>query len=52
MRYTNFLDGIFNDKTMQNNPVECPTWDEFLRPILELAAVKPIMRRTVVPVIP
>ena len=36
---------------MKNNPDHCPTWDEFLRPILELAAEKPIMRRTVVPVI-
>ena len=51
MRYTNFLDGIFNNKTMKNNPAECPTWDEFLRPILELAELKPIMRRTAVPAI-
>ena len=36
---------------MKNNPTQCPTWDEFLRPILELAAQKPIMRRTAVPVI-
>ena len=33
---------------MKNNPVHCPTWDEFLRPLLELAAEKPIMRRTAV----
>lgn len=36
---------------MKNNPAQCPTWDEFLRPLLELAAVKPIMRRTAVPAI-
>ena len=34
---------------MQNNPTECPTWDEFLRPVLELAEKAPIMRRTTVP---
>jgi len=34
---------------MQNNPTELPTWDEFLRPLLELAAKHPIMRRTAVP---
>lgn len=33
---------------MQNNPDQCPTWDEFLRPLLELAAENPIMRRTAV----
>jgi len=33
---------------MKNNPAQCPTWDEFLKPLLELAAVKPIMRRTAV----
>lgn len=33
---------------MQHNPKQCPTWDEFLRPLLELAADKPIMRRTAV----
>jgi len=33
---------------MKNNPAQCPTWDEFLRPLLELAAVKTIMRRTAV----
>ena len=36
---------------MQNNPTECPTWDEFLRPLLELATQAPIMRRTAVPLI-
>lgn len=36
---------------MKNNPAECPTWDEFLRPLLELASEKPIMRRTAVSVI-
>ena len=34
---------------MQNNPTELPTWDEFLRPLLELAAQAPIMRRNAVP---
>ena len=34
---------------MQNNPSELPTWDEFLRPLLELASKEPIMRRTAVP---
>jgi restriction system protein len=34
---------------MQNNPSELPTWDEFLRPLLELAAQAPIMRRNAVP---
>jgi restriction system protein len=33
---------------MQTNPTEAPTWDEFLRPLLELAADAPIMRRTAV----
>jgi len=33
---------------MQNNPEHLPTWDEFLRPLLELAAEEPIMRRTAV----
>jgi restriction system protein len=33
---------------MQNNPDHLPTWDEFLRPLLELAAEGPIMRRTAV----
>ena len=33
---------------MQNNPTELPTWDEFLRPLLELAAAGPIVRRTAV----
>jgi len=36
---------------MKNNSEQCPTWDEFLRPILELAVEKPIMRRTAVPAI-
>lgn len=36
---------------MNTNPTECPTWDEFLRPLLELAEKAPIMRRTAVPVI-
>jgi restriction system protein len=31
---------------MQTNPDQCPTWDEFLRPLLELSAKAPIMRRT------
>lgn len=31
---------------MQNNPDQCPTWDEFLRPLLDLAGKEPIMRRT------
>jgi restriction system protein len=30
---------------MRNNPTECPTWDEFLRPLLELAESEPISRR-------
>ena len=30
---------------MQNNPTECPTWDEFLRPLLELAEKEDISRR-------
>ena len=34
---------------MQINPNEMPTWDMFLRPLLELAADAPIMRRTAVP---
>jgi restriction system protein len=36
---------------MKSNPAHCPTWDEFLRPLLELAAEKPIMRRSAVPAI-
>ncbi|MCF6312895.1 MAG: hypothetical protein L3J39_10640 [Verrucomicrobiales bacterium] len=31
---------------MQNNPTQCPTWDEFLKPLLDLASEEPIMRRT------
>ncbi len=31
---------------MDHHPTECPTWDEFLRPLLEVAEQKPIMRRT------
>ncbi|NDV62893.1 restriction endonuclease [Puniceicoccales bacterium CK1056] len=31
---------------MQNKPTQCPTWDEFLRPLLELAEQEPIIRRT------
>lgn len=31
---------------MQNNPDQLPTWDEFLKPLLELACDGPIMRRT------
>ena len=31
---------------MQMNPTKVPTWDEFLRPLLELASKEPIMRRT------
>lgn len=34
---------------MQNKPTQLPTWDEFLRPLLELAAEAPTMRRTAVP---
>lgn len=34
---------------MQTNPTEIPTWDMFLRPLLELAQEAPIMRRTAVP---
>jgi restriction system protein len=34
---------------MQNNPTELPTWDEFLRPLLELALEESIMRRNAVP---
>jgi len=34
---------------MKNNPTHSPTWDEFLRPLLELASEKPFMRRTAVP---
>ena len=30
---------------MQNNPTECPTWDEFLRPLLELSEKELISRR-------
>ncbi len=30
---------------MQTNPSSCPTWDEFLRPLLELAEQGPISRR-------
>jgi len=33
---------------MQNNPATSPTWDEFLRPILELAEIEPITRRLAV----
>gem|GEM_PF-3586544 len=33
---------------MKNNPTELPTWDEFLRPLLECAAAGPILRRTAV----
>lgn len=36
---------------MQHNPTEVPTWDEFLRPILEFALEGPIMRRTATPAI-
>lgn len=36
---------------MQNNPTDIPTWDEFLRPVLELAIEGPIMRRTATPAI-
>jgi restriction endonuclease Mrr len=36
---------------MKNNPNQCPTWDEFLRPLLELAAAKPIVRRSAVQII-
>ncbi len=31
---------------MKTNPAECPTWDEFLRPLLELSDQGPIMRKT------
>ena len=31
---------------MQNNPDQIPTWDKFLKPLLELAGEGPIMRRT------
>ncbi|MGQ7846708.1 restriction endonuclease [Granulosicoccus sp. 3-233] len=31
---------------MQNNPSNSPTWDEFLRPLLEMAEKEPITRRT------
>jgi restriction system protein len=34
---------------MQTNPTDLPTWDMFLRPLLELATEAPIMRRTAVP---
>lgn len=34
---------------MQENPNTCPTWDEFLRPLLELAEKGPISRRASVP---
>lgn len=30
---------------MKSNPTECPTWDEFLRPLLELSKNEPISRR-------
>jgi len=30
---------------MQQNPDSCPTWDKFLRPLLELAKDEPISRR-------
>jgi restriction system protein len=33
---------------MKNNPTELPTWDEFLRPLLECAAAGPILRRTAI----
>ena len=33
---------------MQNNPNTCPTWDEFLRPLLEQAEKEPITRRVAV----
>ena len=33
---------------MQNNPNICPTWDEFLRPLLERAEKEPITRRVAV----
>ena len=36
---------------MQRNPTEIPTWDEFLRPILEFALEGPFMRRTATPAI-
>jgi restriction system protein len=31
---------------MQTNPDQLPTWDQFLKPLLELAGDGPIMRRT------
>jgi len=36
---------------MNHNPTEIPTWDEFLRPILEFALEGPFMRRTATPAI-
>ena len=36
---------------MKMNPTEIPTWDMFLRPLLELANEAPIMRRTATPMI-
>ena len=33
---------------MNQNPNQLPTWDEFLRPLLELASEAPIMRRSAV----
>jgi len=36
---------------MNNNPTQVPTWDEFLRPLLELAMEAPIMRRHATPFI-
>jgi len=33
---------------MQTNPETCPTWDEFLRPLLEAAEKHPISRRITV----
>jgi restriction system protein len=33
---------------MQNNPTTSPTWDEFLKPLLELAEKEPITRRVAV----
>jgi len=32
--------------TMNQKPTQCPTWDEFLKPLLQLADKEPIMRRT------
>jgi hypothetical protein len=30
---------------MQNNPDQCPTWDEFLHPLLDLVEKEPINHR-------